>query len=133
MRHRRQRAQHRRVHHQNVELAPAAGHGFGQPGDAFRLGEVERSDGGAATGCMNMFLNLLKPARGARGEDDMRAKPGQRLGGGGAYTPARACHKGESSVQRLVHQMIRSASSESRSEEQTSELQSLMRISYAVF
>src|SRR3546814_12187808 len=63
--------------------------------------EVERSDGGAATGCMNMFLNLLKPARGARGEDDMRAKPGQRLGGGGAYTPARACHKGESSVQRL--------------------------------
>src|SRR3546814_11621574 len=59
MRHRRQRAQHRRVHHQNVELAPAAGHGFGQPGDAFRLGEVERSDGGAATGCMNMFLNLL--------------------------------------------------------------------------
>src|SRR3546814_5616830 len=117
MRHRRQRAQHRRVHHQNVELAPAAGHGFGQPGDAFRLGEVERSDGGAATGCMNMFLNLLKPARGARGEDDMRAKPGQRLGGGGAYTPARACHKGESS----------------RSEEHTSELQSLMRISYAVF
>src|SRR3546814_20362373 len=64
MRHRRQRAQHRRVHHQNVELAPAAGHGFGQPGDAFRLGEVERSDGGAATGCMNMFPHLLKPARG---------------------------------------------------------------------
>ena len=44
---------------------------------------------------VDRILDLLEPAGGARGEDDMRAGRGQRLGGGGADAAARAGDEGE--------------------------------------
>src|SRR3546814_2038138 len=103
-----------------------------------------------AAGCVDAVLEFLEPARGARGDHDMRAARGQRFGDRFADAAARPSDERNLARQffspcgHCVRQPVRQAAKiglpvharrnrSARSEEHTSELQSLMRISYAVF
>src|SRR3546814_5218573 len=71
----------------------------------------------------------------ARGGNHAGAFAGKTAGDGGAEATAGAEHPGALAGETEIHQPIsfRRSSCRVRSEEHTSELQSLMRISYAVF
>src|SRR3546814_5522164 len=103
------------VHHQYVEPLPSSGNRFGETGDALRLGQIERRDGGRTARRVDMRFGFLKPAGRPRGQDDMGASRRQCFGGCSTDPPASARHKGEPACQWLIHQITR------RSEEHTSE------------
>src|SRR3546814_3825113 len=81
-------------------------------------GAVEGDGGG--TGCPRRWPQLLRDARAGRRGDPQRG----RL--------SRSDREREAGDHRRLHARL-GADGEARSEEHTSELQSLMRISYAVF
>src|SRR6516165_3534184 len=55
-----------------------------EPRDAVEIREVERHQSRAAAVLSDFVIEFLEPALGARHCHDMRACPGQRLGGGAA-------------------------------------------------
>ncbi len=69
---------------QNVELLPALEDRRAQPVDGGEILEVGGNQGGGAAELLDLVVEFLKAALGARHGDDMGAFPGQRQGGGAA-------------------------------------------------
>ncbi len=72
---------------EDVERLPALGHGGGEAGDGIGLGQIERRDGRVAAGRVDAFLDRFERLGVARGEHDMRARRGQRLGASPRRSP----------------------------------------------
>jgi hypothetical protein len=107
LRHRRQRAEHRRVQHQQVERRPPIADRDRQPGDAVGLGKVERCDRRAAARRMDAVVHLLEAGLGPRCQDHMRARRRQRFGRGGADAPAGARDQSDLVVEKSSQFLLR--------------------------
>ena len=93
MLHRAERAEQGGIEDEHVHRLPALGHGGGEPGDGLALGDVERRDGGAPAGIVDVLLDILQRLGGSRDEYDMGAGRGDRFGSGGANAATGACDK----------------------------------------
>ena len=95
VRHRRQRAQLRRIQDQRIQPAPAPADGTAQPVDGVIIGQIERRDGGAAAGLVDAVVQLGQPGFGAAGDDHVPAFAGQHFGRCRANAAAGAGNEGE--------------------------------------
>jgi len=64
------------IANQNVELTPALIDGRTEPVDLVVLLEIEREQGGAATGLAHLIVDFFQGARGASNEDQVCAFSG---------------------------------------------------------
>ena len=75
---RRQRAEHAGIADQDVEPLVTLVERERQPRNAVAVLHVQRHQRGRAAGCLDLVVELLEPADGARNGDDMRAGLRQR-------------------------------------------------------
>src|SRR5205085_6801018 len=101
----RERAEHRRIEHEHIELSPAFRNSSREFADIVAIGKVERSDRRTSAARVDLLLDLLKVGGLAGNENDVGPGVRERLCRRGTDSTARAGYERQAVRQwfRIIH------------------------------